>query len=277
MAEKSGELGVIKNPNALKFIHLTDCHVTGDDGTVYGKRPADRLRAAIDSINMDHDNADFVVITGDLTHRGDDAAYEAFARELRRLCIPSHLLVGNHDDARAFGFQFPDTQRCENGFIQGSKRTPFGLCLFLDTSQKGSHNGEYCEKRRTWLRRVLRETDGPVMLFMHHPPFAIGIPDTDDSKLQDSEVFWQILEPQRARIRHIFVGHAHRAVFGNWKGISVSGMRGLNHQVMLDFDRTEGGQNGNFEAPAYGIVLADADQVMVHMHDFTDRSERFVY
>ncbi|WP_210238791.1 phosphodiesterase [Cohaesibacter sp. CAU 1516] len=266
---------MIKNPNALKFIHLTDPHVAGQEALVYGRRPTERLRAAIDSINMDHDNADFVVITGDLTHHGDMDAYEVFARELRRLSVPSHLLVGNHDDARAFAYQFPETQRCEHGFIQGSKRTPFGLCLFLDTSEKGTSKGVYCEKRRTWLANALEETDGPVMLFMHHPPFAIGIPNTDDSKLQDSEAFWHVLAPHKQRIRHIFVGHAHRVMFGNWRGISVSGMRGLNHQVMLELNRQQAGQSGNFEAPAYGIVLADADQVMVHMHDFTDRSDPF--
>ena len=268
---------MIKNPNALKFIHLTDPHVAAQDGLVYGRRPAERLRAAIDSINMDHDNADFVVITGDLTHHGDNDAYDVFARELRRLSVPSHLLVGNHDDARAFAYQFPETQRCEHGFIQGSKRTPFGLCLFLDTSEKGSAKGVYCDKRRNWLSNALSETDGPVMLFMHHPPFAIGIPNTDDSRLQDSDAFWQVLAPHKERIRHIFVGHAHRVMFGNWRGISVSGMRGLNHQVMLELDREPSGQGGNFESPAYGIVLADAEQVMVHMHDFMDRSARFVF
>ena len=268
---------MIKNPNALKFIHLTDCHVAANGGTVYGKRPVDRLRAAIDSINVEHKDADFLVITGDLTHNGDDDAYVALSRELRRLTIPSHLLVGNHDDARAFGYHFPDTQRCEYGFIQGSKRTPFGLCLFLDTSEKGTSVGHYCEKRRSWLEGVLGETDGPVMLFMHHPPFSVGIPDTDDSKLHEVDAFWQIIKPHRERIRHIFVGHAHRAVFGNWRGISVSCMRGLHHQVMLELTRSRTGQNGNFEAPAYGVVLADADQVMVHMHDFTDQSERFAF
>ncbi|WP_316863466.1 metallophosphoesterase [uncultured Cohaesibacter sp.] len=266
-----------KNPEMLKFIHMTDCHVAGNDQTVYGERPSTKLRAAIDSINRDHEDADFVVITGDLTHHGDDAAYENFARELRRLVIPSHLLMGNHDDTRTFRFHFPEAQRCDCGFIQGSKRTPYGLCLFLDTSHKGSSAGRYCEERSKWLSGVLGATDGPVMLFMHHPPFKIGIPDTDDSKLEDAEAFWEIVEPHKDRIRHIFVGHAHRVVFGNWRGISVSCMRGLNHQVSLELLRSGSGQHGNFEAPAYGIVLANSDQVMIHMHDFTDRSERFVF
>ena len=274
---RCGEMRVIKNPDSLKFIHLTDPHVAGGGALVYGKRPAERLRAAIDSINRDHDDADFVVITGDLTHHGNAEAYAAFAAELRRLTIPSHLLLGNHDDARAFAYHFPDRPRCDNGFVQGCKRTPFGLCLFLDTSQKGSGKGQYCAERLAWLERVLGETNEPVMLFMHHPPFAIGIPNTDDSRLQDADAFWSVLSAHKARIRHIFVGHVHRAVFGNWKGLSVSAMRGLNHQVKLQMERVPGRQPGNFEAPTYGVVLVDAEQVLVHMHDFTDRSEEFIF
>ena len=37
------------------------------------------------------------------------------------------------------------------------------------------------------------------------------------------------------------------------------------------------GQYGNFEAPAYGVVLANEEQIMVHMHDFMDRSDRFIF
>ncbi len=272
-----GAFDMIKNMDMLKFIHLTDPHITGDDIPLYGHRPAARLRAAIDSINSEHHDADFVVITGDLTHHGDDAGYELFARELRRLAVPSHLLVGNHDDVRSFRFHFPDAQRCDCGFIQSSKRTPFGLCLFLDTSQQGSSIGHYCEQRRDWLEGVLKETSGPVMLFMHHPPFAIGIPDTDASRLQEAEMFWQILAPHHQRIRHLFVGHAHRILYGNWRGLSVSCMRGLNHQVALELTPSAKGQMGNFEPPAYGVVLVNEEQVMVHMHDFMNNSERFLF
>nr|WP_321457868.1 phosphodiesterase [uncultured Cohaesibacter sp.] len=266
-----------RNNDILKFIHLTDCHIARDGNMVYGSQSSTRLRAAIDSINNEHHDAEFVVITGDLTHHGDDAAYEAFARELRRLTVPAHLLMGNHDDVKSFRFHFPEAQRCDCGFIQGSKRTPFGLCLFLDTSQPGSSAGRYCEERRDWLNGVLSETSGPVMLFMHHPPFSIGIPGTDDSQLEDADAFWKILRPHRQRIRHIFFGHVHRMVFGSWRGIPVSCMRGLNHQVALELNRSPKGQIGNFEAPAYGVVLIDETQIMVHMHDFLDRSERFVF
>lgn len=50
----------------MKFIHLTDTHVIGK-GLLYGQDPAARLRAAVTSINTEHSDAAFVVLTGDMT------------------------------------------------------------------------------------------------------------------------------------------------------------------------------------------------------------------
>ena len=58
----------------MKFIHLTDTHVVGNCLEIYGANPARRLALAVDSINIDHDDAEIVIITGDLTHWGEGAA-----------------------------------------------------------------------------------------------------------------------------------------------------------------------------------------------------------
>ena len=70
-------------------------------------------------------------------------------------------------------------------------------------------------------------------------------------------------------------GHVHRAIFGNWRGISYSCMRGLNHQVALELKSENDKIQGNFEPPAYGVVLLSPDTVTVHLHDFSDQSENF--
>ncbi|MEL6641564.1 MAG: hypothetical protein AAFP98_09675 [Pseudomonadota bacterium] len=45
--------------------------------------------------------------------------------------------------------------------------------------------------------------------------------------------------------------------------------------MALDLDAPAERIAGNFEPPAYGVVLLDKDQVTVHLHDFTDTSKRF--
>lgn len=258
----------------MKLIHLTDTHVIGE-GELYGQDPAARLRAAVASINAEHSDAAFVVLTGDMTHWGDTAAYERFSREIKKLNMPVHLMVGNHDDTAAFGVAFPETPRDEDGFVQSGFDTPFGRFLLLDTKDPDTHAGAYCPARQAWLGRELDQTDCPIVLFMHHPPFKTGIASMDRIMLQDAEAFHDVIAPHKARIRHLFFGHVHRAIFGNWRGISYSCMRGLNHQVALELKGAADRIAANFEPPAYGVVAFSDDQVTIHLHDFADRSERF--
>ena len=259
----------------MKFIHLTDTHVIGRDRTLYGGNPARRLRAAVDSINVEHGDAAFAVVTGDMTHWGDADAYAAFKAEVGRLAMPVRLMVGNHDDTAAFAEAFPDAPRDPAGFVQSTLETPFGACLFLDTKRPGTHAGAYCEARRAWLAETLAATEGPLLLFMHHPPFRVGIRPMDDIMMLDAEPFHDVIASHKARIRHLFFGHVHRAIFGNWRGVSFSCMRGLNHQVALDLTGDPGSIPGDFANPAYGVVLLDDDCVVVHLHDFMDRSPRY--
>lgn len=258
----------------MKFIHLTDTHVIGE-GLLYGKDPAARLRAAVASINAEHGDADFVVLTGDMTHWGDAAAYARFTPEIKKLNMPVHLMVGNHDDTAAFGEAFPETPRDDNGFVQSGFDTPFGRFLLLDTKDPETHAGAYCPARLAWLDRELDQTDGPIVLFMHHPPFKTGIASMDRIMLQDAEVLHNVIASHKAHIRHLFFGHVHRAIFGNWRGISYSCMRGFNHQVALELNGAVDRIAANFEPPAYGVVTLSDYQVTVHLHDFADRSERF--
>ena len=84
-----------------------------------------------------------------------------------------------------------------------------------------------------------------------------------------------MISPHKARIRHLFFGHVHRPVAGSWLGIPVSSVRSMNHQTW--FDLQAGELVASFEPPAYGVVIVDADSVIVHSHDFLDDSPKFAY
>ncbi len=251
----------------MKVIHLTDTHVA--PGTLYGGDPTQALRHAVASINAEHSDAECVIVTGDLTHWGDAESYVAFAEAIGALTMPVHLMMGNHDDSTAFRAHFPAAPRDANGFVQCRLQTPLGDFILMDTREDGTHAGAYCAQRRAWLQEQLEASDAPVFLFMHHPPFTVGIKGMDAIMLQDAEAFHEVLASHKQRIRHLFFGHLHRALFGNWRGISYSCMRGLNHQVALDLRPNADHVNGTFEAPAYGVVLISDETVVVHMHDFT--------
>jgi 3',5'-cyclic-AMP phosphodiesterase len=98
-----------------KFIHITDTHFVPPGNLLYGLNPIDRLAICVADVNRNHADAAYAVITGDLAHKGQPEAYEALKRELDKLVIPYHLLVGNHDDRANFRATFPDAKVDANG------------------------------------------------------------------------------------------------------------------------------------------------------------------
>ena len=101
---------------------------------------------------------------------------------------------------------------------------------------------------------------------MHHPPFDIHLPCLDVIGLQQQDEFASVIAPYKNRIRHLFFGHAHRPISGNWMGISYSSMRGTNHQVALDFKAPK--ITYIDEAPEYAVVFVDDDRIVVHTHAY---------
>jgi 3',5'-cyclic-AMP phosphodiesterase len=259
----------------LKLIHLTDTHLVAE-GPLYGLDPEHRLLAAIADINANHADAALVLVTGDLAHSGELGAYRRLRAAFNHLNLPWRLMLGNHDNRDAFLTIFDDSPRDEHGFIQEAMKLDGVLLLMLDTLEPDDR-GFYCERRISWLSDRLAEApDVPTYLFMHHPPFEIGLANMDQFGLENPEPVAAVLA-KHPQVRHIFFGHVHRPVCGNWRGIAFSSLPALAHQVALDFQARYGvhGLAGHCGDPAYGVVLLDNDRTIVHFHDYMTRNRWF--
>lgn len=262
----------------MKFIHLTDTHLTLPGNTLYDLNPLTRLQAAVESINSEHADADFCVITGDLTHTAQPEAYAALRETLAQCKVPVHVLMGNHDARETVLEYFPTLPCDSNGFIQYTIDTDAGVFVLMDTVEAGTHAGRYCAARREWLASVLEHAHSQsrdVFLFAHHPPFELGLGAMDDIGMADEDATaLNALLGRYRHVRHLFFGHIHRPISGHWQGISFSTLRGTNHQVAFDMHTTDM-IPGSHEPPAYCVVLAEQDRLIVHYHDFLDDSLRF--
>ncbi len=256
----------------MKLIQITDIHLVPRGKELHGLNPYERLDACIADINANHGDADLCIVTGDLVHNGAIEAYEDLRDCLLTLRVPYHLLLGNHDHREIFRRVFPNVPCDENGFVQSVIDTAAGRFLLLDTVEHGCAWGSYCEQRGAWLQSQLEASrDRPVYLFMHHPPFDIGIPCLDRIRLLDgADRIREIIEPHE-NIRHLFLGHVHRPVTGSWQGLPFSMMRGINHQVAFDFGAFEVVPKSH-EPPAYAVIFPEAGQTVVHFHDYLDDS-----
>jgi len=254
----------------MKFIHLTDPHLVSPGEPLHGLDPAARLEACVSVIAARHADASFCVLTGDLADAGEPAAYAFAAEALAALPMPVHLIPGNHDARDAFTAGLPQVPRDENGFVQHAFRAGDASFVLLDTLEptRGS-GGDLCERRLAWLAARLREAGvGPAYLFMHHPPFEIGIPALDAIALADPAPFTRVVEAA-GNVRHIFFGHAHRPISGNWRGISFSTLYATSHQTKLDL-YTPGSCQYTAEPPAYCVVLLDGDTLVIHTEHFLE-------
>lgn len=253
----------------MKFVHITDFHLVAPGTGLWGLDPHDRTERCLADIARWHGDADFCVISGDLADKGDPEAYQWLAARLEDFPLKTFLMTGNHDDRDALCAAFPQTPRDAAGFLQTSHATPEGVFLFLDTLKGPVSEGEYCATRRAWLAEQLAAAAGePVWIFMHHPPFDIGIPYMDRIKLEEPEAFAEVIAGH-GDIRHIFFGHVHRAAFIHWRGIPCTCLPGTNHQVPLS--RESVGAPYSIEPPMYGVVLAEAGQTTVHFEACLDR------
>lgn len=265
----------------MKLIHLSDTHLLARRGeTLYGLDPHARLAEAIDSVVRRHADAEACLVTGDLTDAGSDAACRDLAGLLARLPMPVHLLPGNHDDRAALLRHFPSMQRDAGGFLQGAVELSLGRLLLLDSVDAGRPQGCYCAARLDWLDGQLRRAerdDVPLWLALHHPPMDSGIVSMDRYGMpgERPRALAELLRPHAARIRHLFFGHVHRAFAGTWQGIGFSCTRSTCHQVALDLTR-EDEVPGSDEPAGYGVILADARQVIVHHQLIGPMEARFV-
>lgn len=253
----------------MKLIHITDIHLTREGESLFGKDPGANFRACLDHVAAHHADADLAVITGDLTHWGESAAYARLKRLIEDFPLPLRLMIGNHDDRGAFRRAFPEAPVDPNGFVQWSETTAAGRFIYLDTVQAMTHAGHFCGARQAWLRAALEAAgDQPCYLFMHHNPMPIGITAPDAIGLVHTEAFRRILLDHAGIVRHLFFGHCHMPLSGAVAGVPFASLRGTNHHGWQDFTGASMLKQADL-TPLYSVVLLDGPDCVVHAIDYS--------
>src|SRR6478736_879888 len=80
---------------SVHLVQITDCHVHNErDRLLSGVNTYDSLAQVIDGINNCTQPVDMALVTGDLTHEGDERAYRLLLEQLDRLPVPFFWLAG---------------------------------------------------------------------------------------------------------------------------------------------------------------------------------------
>jgi len=253
----------------MKIVWMTDLHVLPEGKSILGHDSAKRLRIAVDYVAKFHDDADYCIISGDLTDSGDPASYRLVDEIMSGCKVPTFSIPGNHDNRTIMREQlsFPDNIDAE--FIQYSIIKNGYRLLFLDSMQENNAEGMLCEKRLSWLESELSiNNDLPTFVFCHHPPGKLFLPMQDQEQSNYGDKLLNIL-CAAPNVRHLFFGHVHRPVSGSFRGLNFTALQSTALQVPLpypdwDWDSFVPAE----EAPAIGIVYLSTDSVVVHFHAF---------
>ncbi len=253
----------------MKIVWMTDPHILAGHGTLVGHDPRQRLRAAFDYVSRHHSDADLCVLTGDITDEGDVESY-ILARDIISSCpVTTFTIPGNHDNRSVMRSQLSFPDNIDPEFIQYSIIKGGQRLIFLDTLQDGKSEGVLCEHRLEWLDSQLSiHKDIPTLVFCHHPPGKLYLPMMDQEQTDFGEKLLHRL-CSAANVRHLFFGHVHRPVSGNFRGLSFTALQSTAIQVPLPYPEWNWESFAPAEeAPAVGIIHTSQDSVVVHFHAF---------
>jgi 3',5'-cyclic AMP phosphodiesterase CpdA len=268
----------------LKFIHITDTHLPPDDARLYGIPPWDRLNACFRHIKSFHEDAAFVAITGDIAEDGSRAVYRRLNRIAKDAGLKVLVAAGNHDNVSNMSAELPAFSGGLEDLPPGAwapaiVSSPAGVCLFLDTTTPNAGHGSFDHSRARDLERRLSRCQGrDIFLFMHHPPFRVGVPFVDVVRLLNPEPLYAVLDKFKPNIRHIFLGHLHTAVNGAWRGLPFSVIRSTAHQISARITLAgaeEAAGAGCDETPEYAAVIIDKDKVICNTARFVENVSTF--
>lgn len=252
----------------MKIIHISDIHLTVPGEEMGGLDPHARLSQALRDVLTNHPDAARIVITGDLAHWGEPAAYEALATAIRDLPIPVRLMIGNHDDRTAFLGVFKDHPADSNGFVNHAETLAGVRHIYLDSVGERTHAGHFCGLRRSWLQNELKDCDR-ARIFLHHNPMPVGLPAEDKIALipEDRGPFKDLIEAHASKIDYLHFGHVHAPIHGQYAGVQFASVPSTGNQSIPDLNEAELLQGAPM-APAYCVVLIDGRDTTIHQIPF---------
>ncbi len=223
----------------MLIAQMTDIHIGFDPDARPEELNRIRFRTTLDRLLKSPNPIDMLVLTGDLTDRGDRESFEKTAELLEACPFPVYAMVGNHDSREELLRAFPDIPS-EGGFVHYAIEQDGLRILMLDSFEPGRHGGAFCEKRREWLRAQLDgHPDTPTLIFMHHPPVVSGIDWMDPSPNEGWIANFAAAIKGHDQIVAIHCGHLHRPITTAFNGVPLSVTPSVAPLVSLDLRKVD--------------------------------------
>lgn len=245
------------------LLHISDTHLIGGDGDLYGAVDADGLLSELlEQLKASGLRPDAIIFTGDLVDRGEPEAYrklrglvEPFAAELGSELV---WVMGNHDNRAELRRLLLD--EAPSMAPLDDVRMIDGLQIVtLDTSVPGHHYGEISPAQLGWLAEELaRPAPNGTILALHHPPIPSVLDLAVTVELRDQASLGRVLKG--TDVRAILAGHLHYSTNATFVGIPVSVASATCYTQ--DLTVAAGGTRGRDGAQGCNLVHVYQDTVV---------------
>ena len=263
----------------MLIAQITDIHIGFDPDAKPEELNRIRFRAVLERLLKAPNKPDFLVMSGDLTDRGDEESFTRTAAMLNKRGFDLLPMAGNHDTRFELLRAFPDCpleDGNDDGFIHYVVEREGLRIICLDTLEEGRHGGAFCEKRRDWLKAKLAESDWPCVIFAHHPPVVSGIDWMDPAPSEPwMQNFADAVEGHQQKIQAIHCGHLHRPISTKFCGIPLSVTPSVAPLVSLDLREISGDTPDSrglitTESPTYALHYWDGANLVTHYEEVSD-------
>jgi 3',5'-cyclic AMP phosphodiesterase CpdA len=261
---------------AMLIAQMTDTHIgfTGSEGSA--ELNEQRFLAVLARLLEGANRPDMLVLSGDITDRGDAESFARVAEMVVGCAFPVWPIVGNHDSRAGLLGAFPQVSADEDGFAHYVLEHNGLRIVFLDTLEEGRHGGAFCERRQAWLEARLDEAPAtPTLIFMHHPPIVSGIEWMDPGPNEPWVRRFAAAVRGREQVRAIHCGHLHRPIVTSFAGIPLGVAPSVAPLLALDLrpidpDRPDGREVIVAEPPGYALHRWDGTSLVTHYEQVSD-------
>lgn len=184
---------------------ISDIHASPDSPSLLAfERAIDWLKAF---------RPDAFVLTGDLVDDGWQQGYRQIAESLNALDFPTYLLPGNGDDQSVMRAELAEVGNWAGAAGPMHFRAALNdtTLVGVDVTVTGQSHGDI-RPHLSWLKSTLADVAAPFLLFMHQPPFGIGIEVLDQVRCRNDDDLFELLNAGRSPPLGILCGHVHRPV-----------------------------------------------------------------
>lgn len=253
----------------LRFVHLSDTHLSPDPAYTYGDADYPALpgaQALVAAVNALPFTPDFILHTGDAAYHREAAAYEVVRAVMRDLTAPVYYVAGNHDDGTLLMRGLMGRDDLYYTFEANGVQV---VCLDSNGDSATPPAGHVSDEQFDWLARVCRPDDPrPLVVAVHHNPLDVGIPWLDDFMgLVNGEALHTALLPLRERLRCVLHGHVHMNIEVLRDGILYASAASSWYQLHAYPGQTDTLADHGAE-PGFSVVTVDRAQTFIRRYRF---------